>query len=685
MLMANRLRRERTADDLRENEERLRLVVGAANIGFFERDLLGGKEHYSPEWKIQIGYGVGELSDDIQEWQSRIHPDDLPVVLARVDACIESKTPDYESEYRLRHKDGTYRWIIARGRLQFDAYGKAVRLIGCHIDVTHQKQIEEIISASERQFRGLAESSQDYIILYDREYRHVYENPAGLRVAGLSAVDIIGKTHREVGFGEELSARWETDIEQVFTSGMPLQRLFEWESAEGKVYQDWRLSPVFGTDGNVDLVLGISRDITALKLAEQALQKSEAQYRLLTENIKDVVWILDAETLTFRYVSPSVERLRGFTPEEILSVPLDNALTAQARGQLIALIQGRAEAILTGKEPAERFYSEEVEQPCKDGTSVWTEAVTSYYINPENGHVEVRGVTRDISERKQAEVKVHAAQAELQRLLEETEQSRRALLSVVEDQKRADEQVRRLNSELEKRVQERTGQLEAANKDLEAFSYSVSHDLRAPLRALDGFSAALLVGYPEQLDDDGRHYLARIQEASRRMEQLITDMLNLSRVTRTAFTRQRVDLCVLASEIASELKSQDPQRNTVFDIHPGLLVMGDPHLLKIALQNLLGNAFKFTSQRKQAQIQVGVRKQAGERIYFVGDNGAGFNMTYADKLFSPFQRLHTAREFPGSGIGLATVYRIITRHGGHIWVEAVVDQGATIYFTVGEA
>jgi PAS domain S-box-containing protein len=685
MLMANRLRRERTADDLRENEERLRLAAGAANIGFFERNMLSGKEHYSPEWKKQIGFEDNELSDDIQEWQSRIHPDDLAGVLARVDACIERITPDYESEYRLRCKDGTYRWIMARGRLQFDPYGKVVRLLGCHIDVTHQKQIEEKNSASERQFRGLAESSQDSIMLYDRECRHVYENPAGLRVSGLRTVDIIGKTHREAGFSEELSTRWETDIEQVFTSGMPLQQLFEWEGAEGKVYLDWRLSPVFRADGSVELVLGISRDITALKLVEQALQKSEGQYRLLTENIKDVVWILDAETLTFRYVSPSVERLRGFTPEEILSVPLDNALTAEARSQLIALICGRAEAILTGKESADRFYSEDVEQPCKDGSTVWTEAVTSFYINPENGHVEVRGVTRDISERKQAEGKVQAAQAELRRLLEETEHSRRALLSVVEDQKRADEQVRRLNAELEKRVQERTVQLEAANKELEAFSYSVSHDLRAPLRALDGFSTALLDGYPEKLDDDGRHYLARIQEASRRMGQLITDLLNLSRVTRTAFTRQRVDLSALASEIASDLNMQDPQRDAVFDIPPGLLVMGDPHFLKIALENLLGNAFKFTSQRKQAKIQVGVREQAGERVYFVGDNGAGFNMTYADKLFSPFQRLHTAREFPGSGIGLATVQRIITRHGGRIWTEAVVDQGATIFFTVGEA
>jgi len=252
----------------------------------------------------------------------------------------------------------------------------------------------------------------------------------------------------------------------------------------------------------------------------------------------------------------------------------------------------------------------------------------------------------------------------------------------ITERKRAEEEIKRLNADLEGRIRERTAQLEASNKELESFAYSVSHDLRAPLRAMDGFSAALFSGYPDKLDEQGRHYLNRIQAASQRMGQLINDLLNLSRVTRGEFITRQVDLSTLAREIAAELQARDPQRKAEFAIDPQMVVQGDAHLLRIALNNLLGNAWKFTGPRLQAHIEVGLAEQAGERIYFVRDNGVGFDMTYADKLFTPFQRLHGMREFPGTGIGLATVQRIITRHGGRVWPEAAVDQGATFFFTI---
>jgi signal transduction histidine kinase len=252
----------------------------------------------------------------------------------------------------------------------------------------------------------------------------------------------------------------------------------------------------------------------------------------------------------------------------------------------------------------------------------------------------------------------------------------------ITERKRADEEIKRLNADLEGRVRERTAQLEASNKELESFAYSVSHDLRAPLRAMDGFSAALFSGYPDKLDEQGRHYLNRIQAASQRMGQLINDLLNLSRVTRGEFITRQVDLSALAREVAAELQARDPKRKAEFAIDPQIVVHGDVHLLRIVLENLLSNAWKFTAPRPQARIEVGMAEQAGERIYFVRDNGVGFDMTYADKLFTPFQRLHGMREFPGTGIGLATVQRIITRHGGRVWPEAAVDQGATFFFTL---
>jgi PAS domain S-box-containing protein len=247
---------------------------------------------------------------------------------------------------------------------------------------------------------------------------------------------------------------------------------------------------------------------------------------------------------------------------------------------------------------------------------------------------------------------------------------------------RAENEVRRLNNELEQRVQQRTAELQAVNKELEAFSYSVSHDLRAPLRALDGFSGALLTDNLDQLDEQGQHYLARIQEASRRMRQLIEDLLNLSRINRYEMTLSQVDLSAMAWRIVHEMQVDAPGRSIQYDILPDIVAWADPNLIKIALDNLLRNAFKFTGKREVATIQVGTCEENGERVYFVRDNGVGFDMAYADKLFTPFQRLHGMHEYPGSGIGLSIVQRIITRHGGRIWPESAENQGATFYFTL---
>jgi PAS domain S-box-containing protein len=254
---------------------------------------------------------------------------------------------------------------------------------------------------------------------------------------------------------------------------------------------------------------------------------------------------------------------------------------------------------------------------------------------------------------------------------------------ITETRKREDE-IRKLNSSLEARVAERTSQLENVNKELESFAYSVSHDLRAPLRGIDGWSKVLVEDYKDTIGEKGFQIINRIRSETQRMGQMIEDILKFSRETRSDPKFEDLDMSTIAQTISTRLQQSNPSRQIQFVIQPGMKAKGDYHMLEIVLTNLLDNALKFTGKRPQALILVGEIIKDGRRVFFVRDNGAGFDMAYVQKLFKVFQRLHKSSEFPGTGIGLATVQRIITRHGGQIWAEALVDQGATFYFTLRE-
>jgi len=288
--------------------------------------------------------------------------------------------------------------------------------------------------------------------------------------------------------------------------------------------------------------------------------------------------------------------------------------------------------------------------------------------------------------RKKNDAVLRMAKAECDmRMLERTTELVRlnvALESEIAARREAEDEINKLNKELEIRVMDRTAELEAANGELEAFTYSVSHDLRAPLRSINGFSRVLLEDCADRLEGQGRNALERIIAAAEHMGHLIDDLLSLSRMTRTEIKRGRVNLSDSVRRVAGKLKETEPERQVEFVIAEDILAEGDEQLLTVALENLLNNAWKFTGGIPHAVIQFGMSRDAGKTAYFVRDNGAGFNMAYSEKLFTPFQRLHSADEFPGTGIGLATVKRIVNRHGGRVWAEGEVGKGATFFFTL---
>ena len=381
------------------------------------------------------------------------------------------------------------------------------------------------------------------------------------------------------------------------------------------------------------------RDISARKQAEQVLQQKDKLLTMVGSMAKVGGWEFDTRTLKGTWTH-EVARIHDMDPEQETSVEIG-----------LRFYQGESREIIEAavKDAMEhgKSYDLELEIMTAKGTRKWVRTI-GQPVREDGAIVKVWGSFQDITEHK-----------------------------------RAAEEILQLNVNLERRVSERTAELQAANQELEAFSYSVSHDLRAPLRSIDGFSQAILDEYAHKLDDQGRDHLKRVRVATQHMGQLIDDMIKLARVARAEMQREAVDLSVLAADVLAALQKSEPDRRVEYLIEPGLVVEGDTSLLRVVLDNLLGNAWKFTGKQAHARIEFGAHSQeTGGPAYFVRDNGAGFDMNYVGKLFGVFQRLHILSDFPGTGVGLATVQRIVQRHGGRVWAEGAVGKGATFYFVV---
>ncbi len=624
--------RKQADEKLRDTARRLNEAQRLAHIGSWELDLVHDKLSWTDEIYRMFEIDPHKFGATYEAFLNAIHPDDLEAVNFAYTNSLKTKNP-YSIDHRLLFSDGRIKYVHEQCETYFEG-DKPIISTGTVQDITNRRLAEEALKESEWRYREIFNNVLDGLYLLevtdDGHFRTIEVNPALEKITGVPRTFSIGKIQEEI-VPPEVAAIVNAKYQHCIEAGIPIEEEVILDLPAGKRYFHSTLIPSSNEYGKIHRIVGISRDITERKESEQKLKL----LNFALNNVYDEAYLID-EKACFQYVNDKSCQALGYNREELLAL---NKTDINPDFPMERWVKHWKDIMEHGSLLFEGRHK------TKDGYIYPVEISANYFEY--NGQGYNLALIRDITERKLAE-----------------------------------KEIQRLNQDLEKRVIERTAQLEETNKELEAFSYSVSHDLRAPLRGIDGFSQVLLEEYKEKIDIQGQNYLQRVRNAAQRMSQLIDDMLNLSRISRGAMNIQRVDLGLIANEIANELHDSDPKRDVKFILQNKLIADVDGRLMRIVLENLLGNAWKFTSKQQKAIIEFGMFQKDEKNVYYVRDNGAGFDMKYAQKLFGAFQRLHSAQEFPGTGVGLATIQRIIHRHSGRVWAEGKVEKGATFYFTI---
>jgi PAS domain S-box-containing protein len=553
--------------------------------------------------------------------------------IARADAIQELReTGEFSAEVSQLCKDGTRLYIETRTVAIPAATGNVAGFVSVNRDITQRKQAEEQLGKTYQKLNEIVASIQDDFYVLDRDWNFVYASKLFTSKVGKEPEDFVGNNIWRM-FPKHMG----TVLEANFRAAMEKREIRRFE-VDGKYTAAWYRMTAFPSAEGIT-VLGT--DISERKQVEESLIESQAQMSGIFNSAMDAIISIDAH-----------QRILIFNPAAEVMFQCEQA---EAIGQ-----------------PLERFIPERFREAHRQ--HIHNFGQTGVTNRAMNGFAIVIGRRSNGDE--------FPSEASISQIDVAGKKIYTVILRDITERKRAENEVRQLNEKLEERVIERTAQLHAANKELEAFSYSVSHDLRAPLRAINGYTRILVEDYISVLDEEGKRICNIITAEAQRMGDLIDDLLSFSRLSRKEIQSAKVDMKALVHSVYGEL-TREPDRERI-DFKVGKLpsTEGDPALLHQVWVNLISNAIKFSSKKDRAIIEVGTKKSDRENIYCVRDNGAGFDIQYVDKLFGVFQRLHSEDEFEGTGVGLAIIQRIVQRHGGRVWAEGDVDQGATFYFAL---
>lgn len=638
-------RPERTPPSIVPREDRYWLATEAAETGIWDLNVATDECYFSRYCFATLGEQyLDEMQGELDAMLSLIHPRDARTILRAKLACIDGTAQRLRVEFRAKGRDGQWRWLLCKGKaFSRDASGRARRIIGTVVDITETKRAEQNLRRDHDLLNLITTTSPVGILFTDGGGNVAFVNPRAEQMLGLSRDEIMrrgndspiclitttpGKPEREL------------PLREVLETGHALHACFVVKRPDGeRALLTIQTAPFLDAAGEVGGTVAILEDVTEQKQHEQNLADSDRLLRETQRIAQLGSYVLDLRNDSWSCSSKLLEILG-----------IDESYPLNLRGHFDIVHPEYRKRFMASYQSAIKKASQfEMEYKIRrydDGEERWV-AECCELTRDETGSLNrMIGTIQDITERRDAE-----------------------------------EAIRTLNEELDRRVIQRTSQLAAAKKEMESFSYSVSHDLRAPLRHINSYSAILVQEHGRKMSPQARDYLERICSASSRMGTLIDDLLRLTQVGKAEMKRELFDISDLAAQVAEMLRGTTPVDRAQFVIQPALSAHGDSTLVRLVMENLLGNSYKYSGQKDEARIEFGETTEDGKAVFFVRDNGVGFDMAYAENMFQPFQRLHGA-EFEGTGIGLATVKRIIERHGGNIWAEGKENEGATFYFSL---